>query len=148
MALVDMEPNTPARNRFGASGRNVPAAYSTAGNGTKCQRWTMRQSQLELLLAAQIEQAGIQKPEQEWIFHPSRKWRFDFAFPHLIPPLAIEVHGGTWSRGRHTRGKGFEGDCDKNNAAVLLGWRVLQFTGDMVRDGRAIDMIVEALKVW
>ena len=108
----------------------------------------MKQSELELLLATQIEQAGIQAPEQEWRFHSTRRWRFDFAWPHLQSKLAIEVHGGTWSRGRHVRGKGFEGDCDKNNAATILGWRVLQFTGDMVRDGRAINTIVEALKVW
>ena len=108
----------------------------------------MGKSELELLLAAQIQTARLPKPETEYRFHPTRRWRFDFAFPHLIPPLAIEVHGGTWSRGRHTRGKGFEGDCDKSNAAVLLGWRVLQFTGDQVRDGRAIDVIVEALKLW
>ncbi len=108
----------------------------------------MKQSELELLLAAQLEMAGIQKPEQEWIFHPSRKWRFDFAFPHLQPPLAIECEGGTWAKSRHTTGKGFEGDLEKYNAAALLGWRVLRFTGDQVRDGRAIEVIIQALKVW
>jgi hypothetical protein len=105
-------------------------------------------SELELLLAAQIETAGIQEPEREWIFHPTRKWRFDFAFPYLVPPLAIEVEGGTWARGRHTRGKGFEQDCIKYNAAALLNWRVLRFTGDMVRDGRAIATIVEMFRMW
>ncbi len=109
----------------------------------------MKQSELELLLATQIEQAGIAAPEQEWRFHETRRWRFDFAWPHLIPPLAIEVEGGTWTRkSRHTTGKGFEKDAEKYNAAVLLNWRVLRFTGDQVRDGRAIDVIVEALKVW
>ena len=108
----------------------------------------MKQTELELLLAAQLETAGIEAPETEWIFHPTREWRFDFAFPHMIPPLAIECEGGTWSRGRHVRGKGFEKDLEKYNAAALLGWRVLRFTGDMVRDGRAIDVIVEAFKAW
>lgn len=108
----------------------------------------MKQSQLELLLAAQMEQAGVQGAETEWRFHPSRKWRFDFAFPHMIPPLAIECEGGTWSRGRHVRGKGFEGDLEKYNAAALLGWRVLRFTGDQVRDERAIEVIIQALNIW
>lgn len=108
----------------------------------------MKQSELELLLAAQMEQAGIAGAETEWIFHPTRKWRFDFAFPHLHPPLAIEVEGGTWAKSRHTTGRGFEKDLEKYNAAALLGWRVLRFTGDQVRDGRAIAVIVEALKVW
>ena len=108
----------------------------------------MKQTELELLLATQLETAGIQGAETEWRFHSSRRWRFDFAFPHMIPRLAIEVEGGTWAKSRHTTGRGFEKDLEKYNAAALLGWRVLRFTGDMVRDGRAIDVIVEALKLW
>ena len=108
----------------------------------------MGKSQLELLLAAQLETAGLGPAEREWRFHPTRRWRFDFAFPHLVPPLAIEVEGGTWSRGRHTRGKGFENDCIKYNAAAILNWRILRFTGDIVRDGRAIDVIVKAVEIW
>ena len=108
----------------------------------------MGKSELELLLAAQLETAGVGHFEREWRFHPTRRWRFDFSFPHLRPPLAIEVEGGQWVRGRHSRGKGFENDCCKYNAATILGWRVLRFTGDMVRDGRAIDTILELFKVW
>ena len=108
----------------------------------------MGKSDLELLLAAQLETAGLPRPEREWRFHETRRWRFDFSFPHMRPPLAIEVEGGVWSRGRHVRGKGFEGDLEKYNAATLLGWRILRFTGDQVRDGRAIATIVEIFKVW
>jgi len=39
--------------------------------------------------------------------------------------LAVEVDGGTWTGGRHTRGAGFEADCEKLNAAVIAGFRVL-----------------------
>ena len=108
----------------------------------------MKQSELELLLAAQLETAGITHFEREWRFHETRRWRFDFSFPHMRPPLAIECEGGPWSRGRHVRGKGFEADLEKYNAAALLGWCVLRFTGDQIRDGRAIDVIVKALKLW
>lgn len=108
----------------------------------------MGKSQLELLLAAQLETAGLGPAEREWRFHPTRRWRFDFAYPHRQPKLAIEVEGGTWVRGRHTRGRGFEQDCEKYNAAASLGWLVFRFTGDMVNDGRAIATIVEMFKVW
>lgn len=43
--------------------------------------------------------------------------------------IAIELEGGIWSGGRHTRGKGFEGDCDKYNEAALAGWTVFRLTG-------------------
>lgn len=61
----------------------------------------------------------------EFRFHPSRKWRADFAIPSA--KLLVEVDGGVWSGGRHTRGAGFVGDCEKLNAAACLGYRVLRF---------------------
>ena len=62
----------------------------------------------------------------EFCFHPTRKWRFDFAVPSLM--IAIEIEGGVYSRGRHTRGKGYINDMEKYNAAQLLGWQVFRFT--------------------
>jgi len=72
----------------------------------------------------------------EYKFSPTRRWRFDFCHPVL--KIAVEVEGGVWVKGRHTRGKGFLGDMEKYNAAVLLGWRVLRYEtsqiGEMVED--------------
>jgi very-short-patch-repair endonuclease len=88
---------------------------------------------------------GISGYEIEYRFHPPRRWRFDFAW--LDRKLAVEVDGGEWSRGRHTRGKGFSGDCEKMNQATIDGWRVLRFTGSEIRKnhGSVIAMIVTAL---
>lgn len=78
-------------------------------------------------------EAGIVIPEYEYRFHPSRKWRFDCAWrEHMI---ALEIEGGIWSQGRHTRGAGFLGDMEKYNAAVLLGWRVIRTTPQTLVDG-------------
>ena len=82
-------------------------------------------------------------PEREFKFHPKRKWRFDFAFPDV--KIAVEIEGGVWSGGRHTRAGGFTKDCEKYNAAALLGWRVFRFTSDMVTSGNAIDIVLEVL---
>ena len=62
----------------------------------------------------------------EYKFHPTRKWRFDFA--DLATMTAIEIEGGIFSGGRHTRGAGYAKDCEKYNAAVHLGWRVFRIT--------------------
>jgi len=64
-----------------------------------------------------------------------RDWRFDFAW---VPErVAVEVEGGTWSRGRHSRGAGFAEDCRKYNAAALMGWFVFRVTADMIKNGEA-----------
>jgi very-short-patch-repair endonuclease len=66
-------------------------------------------------------------------------WRFDFAWTDI--KIAVEIEGGIWSGGRHTRGKGFEEDCRKYNAATLHGWSVYRFTGSQVKSGEAVKFI-------
>jgi very-short-patch-repair endonuclease len=63
-------------------------------------------------------------------FHPSRKWRFDFAHPPT--KVAIEIEGGVYVRGRHQRPQGFKNDCEKYFHAGLLGWRVFRLSPNMV----------------
>ncbi len=63
--------------------------------------------------------------QPEYKFHPDRKWRADFAHPGY--KIIIEIEGGTFSNGRHVRGKGYLNDMEKYNAAVLQGWRILRY---------------------
>lgn len=63
--------------------------------------------------------------QREFQFHPSRKWRFDFADP--ARKIAVEIDGGVFVRGRHSRGAGYRSDCEKLNAAAALGWRVFKY---------------------
>ena len=69
---------------------------------------------------------GTPMPEREFRFRPSRRWRFDFAWPE--GKVAVEIEGGVYIDGRHTRGKGYERDLEKYNAAVTDGWKVFRFT--------------------
>jgi hypothetical protein len=82
---------------------------------------------------ALCEQMNVVRPVPEWKFHGARKWRFDWAW--VFEKIALEVEGGIWTQGRHTRGAGFLADMEKYNAAVLLGWRVLRTTPDKLADG-------------
>ena len=77
---------------------------------------------------------GFPDPTTELMFHPKRKWRFDYAWPPRM--IALEVHGGIHSGGRHTRGRGFVEDRAKMNEATLLGWTVLEVTPEHIKSGQ------------
>jgi hypothetical protein len=83
--------------------------------------------------------------QREWRFHPTRRWRFDLAFPEIS--VALEVEGGAWSGGRHTRPMGFLGDMDKYNEAVLMGWLLLRCTWKEVKNGEAQILLERAIKL-
>ena len=100
-------------------------------------------SQLEDLLAQHMQYAGLPTPEREYRFAPPRRFRADFAYPEKM--LLIEVEGGVWTRGRHTRGSGYSADVEKYNLATINGWRLLRFTGDMIKTGEAINTIEKVL---
>lgn len=78
---------------------------------------------------------GLPAYVTEHRFHPTRRWRFDYAWPEL--KIAMELHGGVHSGGRHTRGKGFVADREKMNTAIELGWRVIEVTPEHIKNGTA-----------
>ena len=87
---------------------------------------------------------GLPPYVTEHRFHPTRRWRFDYCWPEL--KIAVEVHGGTYTNGRHTRGLGFTGDREKMNEAAIYGWTVLEVTTAHVRSGQMrqwLDRIFE-----
>lgn len=85
------------------------------------------------------------KVVKELEFHPTRKWRFDFAIPSEM--IAIEIEGGAFTQGRHTRGKGFIADMCKYNQAVILGWRLIRFTPDQLNTIAPLATIEGILKM-
>ena len=97
----------------------------------------------EEMLCQQLSEKAISGWCREYKFAPERKWRFDVAFVDEM--LAVEVEGGHWVNGRHSRGSGFEADCIKYSTAAVLGWRVLRFTTDQVKSGMALRMLQQAI---
>ena len=82
--------------------------------------------------------------QSEYRFHKVRRWRFDYAHP--LTMIAIEVEGGAFTLGRHTRGAGFIKDMEKYNSAVIHGWRVLRYTPGQMQRGEFIEDVKSLLK--
>ena len=105
-------------------------------------------SPAETLLAVQLADAHIIF-DSEFRFHPKRRWRADFMIGSYTGrpdwSILVEVEGGAYVQGRHTRGPAFEADCEKYAAAAILGYRVIRVTPRQVEDGRALAWIKAAL---
>jgi len=97
-------------------------------------------SKLEQRFALLWRAMGGPALERELRFHPTRKWRADFA--HLPSRTLIEIEGGIWVRGRHTTPKGFAADAEKYLEAALAGWRVLRLVDQQIK-GPTVERIIE-----
>ena len=87
----------------------------------------------------QLMENQLDIPKAEYRFLKKRRFRFDFAWPDRM--MAVEVEGGVWTGGRHTRGQGYSRDLEKYNLATLHGWRVFRFTTQDVTTQKAIAFI-------
>jgi very-short-patch-repair endonuclease len=103
----------------------------------------MPESLLADTLRSHLRTAEFPAWVEEHRFHPTRKWRFDFAWP--ANRLACEVEGGTWIHGRHTRGAGFTADCEKYNEAAADGWTVIRVTAEQIDNGQAVAWLGRVL---
>ena len=82
---------------------------------------------------------GIPAPVCEFRHIPGRRFRLDYAWPdHRI---GLEVQGGIWIGGKHSRGVGQKIDMQKNNLGILHGWRVFQCV-----PGSEVQTIVDFIK--
>lgn len=75
---------------------------------------------------------GSHPAQEQVVFHPEREWMLDFAWINRL--IALEIQGGGFAYGRHNRPTGQRQDCEKNNAAIMLDWRILTATTDMLRE--------------
>lgn len=109
-----------------------------------------RPSKLEetlwIYLKAICAQYNFELPEREYAFCEGRKWRADFCWP--VRKVIVEVEGGVWTGGRHSRGgRSFLNDMEKYNTAAILGYRLLRVAGDHISSGQAIDWILQCLGI-
>ena len=82
---------------------------------------------------------------REYRFAPQRRWRFDFADPdHKV---ALEINGGHWGQGRHTRPAALIREYEKLNAAQMDGWIVLLVVPEQVFSGHALTLWEQAVNL-
>ena len=96
----------------------------------------------KILLRRACRKAGLGPPETEYVFHPTRKWRFDFAWPSI--KLAVEYEGGKPGfHNSHGKWYGQRRDLEKYNEAIVEGWVVFRY--GMHQAGMAYMQIREYL---
>jgi hypothetical protein len=98
---------------------------------------------LQKILAAACRAEGLPDPVFEHRVTPARRFRFDAAWPDQH--VALEVNGGVFTRGRHTRGAGYVRDMEKMNLSQSLGWQVYQCEPRGIQDGSALQWVKAAI---
>jgi len=131
-------------------------------------------SNLERAFDTQFRILGedLPKPESDYVFHPTRKWRLDRAWPDY--KLAVEIEGGVYGRpvkchncgvqvrarkkdgsvgkvlrpsyGHASFGR-YMGDKEKYNTLESMGWNLLRFSNEdiLATPFEMVDLIREAL---
>jgi hypothetical protein len=119
-------------------------------------------SQLEETLLFQIRALKLPEPEREYRFAAHhvggpgkgvrhrlkeaglKDWKFDFAWPEIH--FAVEVEGGAWVGGRHTRGAGFEEDLLKYHHAQAIGFSIYRCSRPLIQSGQAVLLVRRMLE--
>lgn len=127
-------PRLPRRLRGGTSPAEIWAREEAAA----------KRRVLEDRLALQISACQLPVPDREYLFHPTRKWRVDFAWPQFM--VLVEIEGLTREGGRHQRLQGFEADAVKYGEAQRLGFTVVRLTPTQVRTGAGVRLISDVLQ--
>lgn len=99
--------------------------------------------QANILLERHLKELGLEFLP-EYRFHPDRRWRSDYMLTSRLlngQVVLLEIEGSVYARGRHTRGKGYENDMRKYNAAQAGGYYVLRFSTSMVLRGEAREFL-------
>ena len=141
LRLDDLHPTTVAS--MVSSGIDLPKRRKPSARSESAE-----------LLAFQIRAHRLEVPQREFVFHPSRKWRFDFAWHRARVAVEVEglvvtrVNGKLQVSGRHASIAGMREDMEKYNEAALLGWRVLRFEQSTIKSGEAIATIHRAMAAF
>ena len=79
----------------------------------------------------------------EYRFAAPRRFKADFCCP--IAKVIIEIQGGIWADGRHSRGSGLYSEYEKLCIAASLGYLVFLLSEEMI-DDRYLCLIATAIR--
>jgi hypothetical protein len=82
--------------------------------------------------------------ESEVQLIPKRRFRFDFV--HRLSKVAIEINGGNWANGRHTRASALLSEYEKINLAQLEDYQVFLLNNEMITE-EWITFIAKQIKI-
>lgn len=83
-------------------------------------------TELEASFWENWKDTGLVMPLPEYRFNkPHSQHRFDFAWPEQ--KLAVEIEGGVWINGGHSRGSGYIKNLEKYNIATEQEWAILRY---------------------
>lgn len=121
--------------------RQMAARTKPASKVSSPKRGTAKQS----IAADTWTRFGLPLPVTEVRVCKDRLWRVDFVWRTwnglTCRTLAVEVHGGTWSGGRHSRGAAQASDFVKGQRCALNGWHRMEFTTRQVTSGYAAAVV-------
>lgn len=135
-----LELPTAIRDSVRARLASTPQQRTAAAQVLRLAQLREERERLVLAVLQQLECRSLASLfVREYRFHTDRRWRFDL-YAHSAR-LAVELHGGIFSAGRHVRPKGFQDDRAKVNAATELGIAVLEYWPQAIADGSAAAQI-------
>ncbi len=105
-----------------------------------------RQTETDILMETYLKELHCAFVK-EHRFDPERRWRLDFFLPDVA--CGIEIEGGLFIHGGHSRGKDYEDDLEKYNTATAYhNITILRFSPRMVKNGEAKRYIAQYLTIF
>lgn len=109
----------------------------------------------EQVFRAALKVAKLPQPLSEITFHPTRKWRFDYAY--VEEKVAVEQEGGLFGKGKrcpvcgrapvagHSSIARLKADLEKYSEAAAIGWRIIRVTPQQLPLPTTMTLIRRAL---
>lgn len=99
----------------------------------------------EELFAFQVSAVQLPPPNRNYVFHATRKWQIDFAWPAV--KIGVEIQGGIYmAGGAHALPTHIERDLRKHNALLDAGWQVWHWMPQDITSGEALQHIEPVLR--
>jgi very-short-patch-repair endonuclease len=112
-------------------------------DATRKRKATAHKATNHLFFARRCEEHGLPRPVWEFEFHPSRKFRADFAWPAYR--VILELDGGLFGKKTHGAIAKLLSDRERDIETQLVGWIVLRIPWDRYTDDTTLELVGRAI---